>query len=291
MDREAADIYLIGHSHIVAMLDAVTNWRDKIDKEPTQDSRFGTVFQAWFTDAITPNSFQARIVDETLTMEVVEAWAISATTGIGALATIRKDSGKELQVLGNRKFLDILKTWNGLTPIVSMLRGNELSKMMLGNLPEYDFLDCEISQICKNSPLVDEVFIDALVDEKIFRVCDELLAIRTLVQNDLIHILPPPPREHPNSSVHFEALGDLISKHGFISDNLRLKWYRRYCRNMTRRLEAIGCHVLPAPTECCNSIGLLKEEFSEGLTHGNWRYGILVAKQLDRFLPTLENRQ
>jgi hypothetical protein len=49
-------------------------------------------------------------------------------------------------------------------------------------------------------------------------------------------------------------------------------------------LGAINCKVLEPPPESRNANGLLKEEYAEGLTHGNSDYGRLVANQLAREL-------
>jgi len=63
-----------------------------------------------------------------------------------------------------------------------------------------------------------------------------------------------------------------------------MKWYKRYCRRLALRLATIDCDVvLPSP-EACNAEGLLREEYAEGLTHGNNEYGKLAARQIESWL-------
>jgi hypothetical protein len=82
-------------------------------------------------------------------------------------------------------------------------------------------------------------------------------------------------------------MGELISHYGFAPDRLRLKWYRRYCRLLEARLATIGCKALAAPPEACDPDGLLREEYAEGLTHGNSAYGVMTARRVESWLREL----
>ena len=102
----------------------------------------------------------------------------------------------------------------------------------------------------------------------------------------MAHVLPPPPREHPERAIHFETLEEDLRTFGFTPVALRLKWYRRYCQLLSARLASLGCHVLSPPAAACSTDGLLQDDFAEGLTHGNRRYGRLVAEQIASWLAT-----
>ena len=224
------------------------------------------------------------LVDGRIPLKSIEAWVFSFKLSIPSLAHIENVDGASTLYL-NTEFAKVLGSWDGPTPIVSMLRGNEHASMMLNNLPAYDFVDPAVPELMKGVPIIDDVFIDQHIQNWIDAVFPSLLAIRQTARNPVIHVLPPPPRENPHLANYQEFLGKLVAQFGFVPDHLRLKWYRRYCHQLAIRLESIGCRVLPHPEEACTPDGLLKEEYAEGLTHGNGSYGALVAGKL---LSTME---
>ncbi len=285
MKQPAPDFYLIAHSHGLSLLDGITDWRKKKLVVDEHDPRYGEAFQGWFNGSIMNDPFSANVIDNTVLLNKIEAWVITCGSKIGPLAKLESKSGTpNLRI--SRKFSDILDSWNGPLPIVSMLNGNEPALTMLNRLPAYDFIDQEISAIEANVPIIDEMFIDQSISAWVSEVYFSLVAIKKLVRNKLIHVLPPPPRENPLFSQHFEVLSDLVKRHGFLSDQLRVKWYRRYCRRLITLLTSLDCNVVAPPADACNSDGLLKEEYAEGLTHGNSKYGQLIAKQIALIVPT-----
>lgn len=280
MKKRVPDLYLIAHSHGVSLLDGITDWRTKKLVVNEHDPRYGEAFQGWFNGSIMNDPFIARVIDNTVLLNNIEAWLITSGSKIGPLAKLESENG--VQVLRiSRTFSAILDSWNGSSPIVSMLNGNEHALTMLNRLPVYDFIDPEISAIEANVPIIDEMFIDQNIAAWVSEVYYSLAAIKKLVRNKLIHVLPPPPRVNPLLSQHFEVLSDLVTRHGFLSDQLRVKWYRRYCRRLTALLTSLDCNVVAPPPDACNADGLLMEEYAEGLTHGNSKYGQLIAKQIE----------
>jgi hypothetical protein len=279
VNQAAPDLYLIAHSHGVSLLDGITDWRERLKGAGGQDPRYGNAFQAWLNGSIIGDPFQVGVIDNTLPFKNMEAWVLSSRAEIGTLAELENTNGAGI-IRINEKFSRVLGTWNGSSPIVSMLYGNEYASTMLNWMPAYDFLDPEIPGIETNVPIIDDIFIEQSVSTWLGSVYSSLVAIKRLVKNKLIHILPPPPRENPQLSPHLENFGDHVAIYGFLSDRLRLKWYRRYCRHLTASLTAIDCQVLAPPRDACNANGLLKEEYAEGITHGNGQYGILLAQHL-----------
>jgi len=204
---------------------------------------------------------------------------------VGPLFQLSKaspDSPPAVQL--NPAYVEVLRSWSGGIPIVSMINGNEHALTMLNQWPPYDFLDEEVPSVESGVPIIDEVFIDEHVEPWVSAVFNQLLVVKRLAPNPLAHVLPPPPRENPQNSPHFELLRDVISTYGFAPAQLRMKWYKRYCRRLALRLATIDCDVvLPSP-EACNAEGLLREEYAEGLTHGNNEYGKLAARQIESWL-------
>jgi predicted alpha-1,6-mannanase (GH76 family) len=75
---------------------------------------------------------------------------------------------------------------------------------------------------------------------------------------------------------------ELIDRYGFVRAKLTLKWHFAYCAHMETALLEHGVRVLHPPNRARRSDGFLREELSEGLTHGNQLYGSMVWEDLDR---------
>lgn len=213
---------------------------------------------------------------------------MSAGSGIGPLIRASRSSpAAPLEIQVNPAYEQVLRSWQGTIPIVSMINGNEHALTMLNRWPPYDFMEEEIPAVEPGVPIIDDMFIAEHVEQWIAEIFFPLAALRQLASNPLIHVLPPPPREDPHNSAHFEVLRDAISRYGFASNQIRLKWYKRYCRQLSTRLSAIQCDVLAPSPEACNPHGLLRADYAEGLTHGNYKYGMLTARQIESWLHRL----
>lgn len=278
------DFFLLAHSHGVALLDGISTWRERGAVSKSEgDARYGAAFQGWFNGAVSAEPFETEVSDGHLSFKHMKAWLISSGSGIGELARLERQGGADLLLI-HQKLTDALSAWNGQRPIVSMLNGNEHAQILLKHFPAYDFIDADSLGVEAGVPVIDSAFIDQTITGWINAVLPALLAVRRMTVNPLIHVLPPPPREHPERSAHFEVMEKLVLTFGFLPGPMRLKWYRRYCRRLSTQLAAFGIRVLTAPREACTPEGLLKEEFAEGLTHGNAAYGRLVAQQLSPLL-------
>lgn len=108
---------------------------------------------------------------------------------------------------------------------------------------------------------------------------------RRLPAARVIHVLPPPPLEHPDRLPPLgRRLGALIVRYGFVRAKLRLKWHFAYCVYVEAALRERGVWVLRAPDRARTPDGFLREELGEGLTHGNAHYGAMLWTDLDRLL-------
>lgn len=288
MENTTPDFHLIAHSHGVAVLDAVSNWRKQLNSLGEHDPRYGAAFQGWFNGSITGEPFTTEINHPSIESKKIDAWIISSAAKVGQLAALKSSNGINTLYI-DEKFSAVLSAWNDSRPIVSMLNGNEHALTMLNRFPPYDFIDSEEKTLRRDVTIIDEIFIDQIISTWINAVYFSLVALRKSCNSQLIHILPPPPRENPQSSVHTEAFPEGMLENGFIPDHLRLKWYRRYCRTLAECLATINCQVLEAPAQACNPSGLLREDYAEGLTHGNMRYGELVAVQIASALQRLKH--
>ena len=280
----APDFFLLAHSHGVALLDAISDWRSRVDRNVAPDPRHGAAFQGWSQGAIPASPFEASVTRPGLTSRRFVVWVLWAKEKIGRLVTQVETAPGTIAAQINPLFHEVLLAWRGEAPIVSMMHGNEHARAMLNVWPPYDFFDAEDPGVRPDVPVIDAAFIDERIDAWCGEVFLPLSVLRHIAPNPLVHVLPPPPREHPERASHFEELQELVARHGFAPDSLRLKWYRRYCSRLSAQLEAIGCAVLRPPAEACAQSGLLREEFAEGLSHGNAAYGALTARQIESWM-------
>jgi hypothetical protein len=281
----APDFYLLAHSHGVSLLDGMTDWREAHGRGATHDPRYGDAFQGWFEGAVPRYPFDAAVVKGAPSLKKLVALVISAGTGIGPLVQpVTRPPAASLEVRVNPELANVLQAWRGHVPIVSMINGNEHALTMLNRWPPYDFIDEDVAGIDRDAPIIDEVFVNEHIEPWIASVFVPLAVLRQIAGNPLLHVLPPPPRENPQNSRHLEVLQDAVAQFGFAPDRLRLKWYRRYCRRLSERLATVGCKVLVPPPEACSPQGMLKDEYAEGLTHGNDRYGTLTATRIESWL-------
>lgn len=283
----APNFFLIAHSHGVSLLDGITDWRSVLRKDVDPDPRYGQAFQGWFQGAIPRIPFKASLTGHAPSLGQIEIWIMSDSEGVLPLVGLPQPGAEgSPQIPVNPEYLKVLQSWRGATPIISMINGNEHALTMLKRWPPFDFLEGEIP-LESEVPVIDDVFIDEHVEPWLDSVFLPLELLKHVSPNPVAHVLPPPPRENPQNSTHLEVLREAISRYGYTPDRLRLKWYRRYCRLLSTRLAAIGCDVLSPSPEACNSEGLLREDYAEGLTHGNSRYGVLTARQIESWLHGL----
>jgi len=262
------DVCILGHSHIISVLDAITDWRTKHEREiVTQSDTF---------------NLNCNVTNFAFGINIHQKWHLSSTFKI--IENIKIKNKNNFEYVINNVFLKIIKGWSGDIPIVSMLFGNEHAYAMINSLPEYDFLDEEIHSYFNGVQIVDTTYIDLHIEKWVSAIYHPLRIIRGLVPNPLIHILCPPPRESPELADDLEILIDLVRRYGFVSDSLRLKLYRRYCRKLTSALTSINCIVLTQPADAFNIDGLLKLEYAEGLTHANKYYGELLLRDLEMLI-------
>jgi hypothetical protein len=277
----ALSFYLIAHSHGIALLDAMSDWRNLWATEANVDSRFSAAFQGWFTGSMLSRPFSANIHKEYLPISTCSAWILShkESNRLGPLATLTNTQQGSMAIEINPEFHKVLSSWNNEAPIVSMLHGNEHSARLYSNYPSYDFFEPGMP-VDSTAQFLESDIIDAHVNEWIKTTLIPLIAIKTFTRNPLIHILPPPPRENPQNTSHIEGYSKYVQQGLFAPDQLRLKWYKRYCRMLADRAYSIGCQILFPPAEAISPEGLLKEEYTEGLTHGNSKYGKLLGMAL-----------
>ncbi len=283
----APDFHLLAHSHGVAFLDAATDWRSRVKLGGGADPRFGDTFQGWFGGTVPARPIELVLARPASPPRSIVAWVMPPGGAVGHLVEMVPGPDGAPQPRVNPAYVEVLREWRGHAPIVSMIRGNEHALTMLGRFPPYDFVDPEVPGFTRGVPVIDEALIERYVSPWTDMVFHPLALARREAGVPVLHVPPPPPREKAEGARHLEEMGEVVRQFGFVPESLRLKWYRRYCRQLRARLAAVGCDLLEAPREALTGAGLLREDFSEGLTHGNRRYGELVAAQVEAWIAGL----
>jgi hypothetical protein len=88
----------------------------------------------------------------------------------------------------------------------------------------------------------------------------------------------------PENASVLEVLKEPLARFGFLRPSLRLKWYRRYLDLQIPILNSIGVTVATPDYTVAIDNGYLVPGYAEGLTHGNARYGALVASHLRQII-------
>jgi len=97
----------------------------------------------------------------------------------------------------------------------------------------------------------------------------------------IVHVLPPPPHANEASMrASPEVFGQLLATQGVMPLSVRLKYYGLTCELLRTQLAPLGISCLDAPAAACDADGALRDELTQGCTHGNEGYGALVAEQL-----------
>jgi hypothetical protein len=85
-----------------------------------------------------------------------------------------------------------------------------------------------------------------------------------------------------------EVLETLLAHHGFVRPSLRLKWSLAYRARVQTALAAQGIQVMQAPRVALTAGGFLRQDLSEGLTHGNGDYGAMIWEALDSLVRSAQ---
>jgi hypothetical protein len=112
-----------------------------------------------------------------------------------------------------------------------------------------------------------------------------LEALRSATLARVVHVLPPPPKQdNEHIARHHETVfrKDLPER-GVSSPELRLKFWNLQTRILKRLCKEFQIEVLMPPKRAVNEEGFLRPEFyANDATHGNWRYGERVIRELER---------
>ena len=206
----------------------------------------------------------------------------------GWRAVIQHNNGQRT-VAASPGFIELLDHIDAKEPdqarLISFLGGNEHSSLSLLAHPQpYDFVwprDSDAPLCEGHQPLAI-----AVVEAQLLGVLQQTLAQLTMIRIRhphlaITHVLPPPPHANEDGMrASPEVFGQLLSTQGVMPLSIRMKYYGLYGELLRSQLAPLGITCLDAPAAACDANGALRDDLTQGCTHGNEAYGALVAEQL-----------
>lgn len=256
-------IALIGHSHVVALRDALGPWRRESGESLREG--FSPAFKGFHEDAIHGvHELGDRTVNGT-------------TFDLTAAITRRRKSAhwideptKQLHL--NPWLRGIYEQLSDFPVIVSAMGGDELWGYMYQDIwKNYQVAGCD--EYRRGLPTVDSGVIRITADYRVWLAIGPfMLTLNAFCPRArLILVAPPPPLSNPASTRYTEGTPQISS----LSSNVRLFWHSSQVASLQQRFGSQAL-VVTAPPEALDQGGFLRPDFSEGLTHANAEYGRLI---------------
>jgi len=276
-----SEFSLLCTSHGIALLDAITDWRDQWQSQSVDLPEHRANSQGWFNGAM-PSEFAAKVIDPQVPFDRCSVLLLPGHVQmqVGPLATIDRQDPQRPVLQLHPLLTRTLGQWQNSELIISAIGGNEYLMQVFKTSPEYDFVHPGFPTT-PGLPVLPRDVVDALMEKWTRSVVTTLIALRRMTTaKRIVQVLPPPPLEDIASMPYTEGFGDVIRQYGFVRDQLRLKWYQVYCEKVIEQAQRLDCEVILPPRASMTDSGLLLQTYAEGLTHGNQAYGALLAKQI-----------
>ena len=272
-------IAIIGHSHIVAVLDAIGQWRAPANLEggPADNSLRG-----WRSVNTAGKLFEVIPRERYKSLRGLQVTLINPGTINSAdpahLVEARLE-GRHLQFNVSNFFLKFMESTSDFDVVISVLGGALTGKALVNDLPEYDFAPFESGQ--NSYRPIDNSYVNQFVAEDVNIVLAPLMAMRLkLTKPRLVHVAPPPPPKDLSKTRVFDNLVPLVNQYGWLRPSLRLKWYSFYLSHLRAAVSKQGITLIEPGREAVSEDGFLRPDFSEDLTHGNIHYGEVIADKI-----------
>jgi hypothetical protein len=272
-------IAVIGHSHTLAFLDAISEWRPSSIEPEWLPPGFAESYRGWFSSKLDGSALPLRVKPGFEAFEGARTVLFSPHANAPDLAKLRNDGGTMTIELADR-FKRCLVQITDCDTVVSVLEGGAVC--LLNEYPDYDFAPFDGGD---HRPIDSKYIIEAVI-EQAMRVVTPLIALRTTIPGArIIHLGPLPPLEQPPDGIPLEQFAEPIAKYGLARPALRLKWFYLFRSELRRLLMRSGIPMIDEPAEALTERGFLRPEYAASLTHANAAYGALMAAQVRPLLP------
>lgn len=219
--------------------------------------------------------------------------AVSKREGKGQSAPISAHSllkDKNGVRIGSTSFERFLKLAGELGPgdvVVSMVGGNQHAVYSTIQHPQpFDFFTPDQGVSDGGAEIIPYRAIEDVFEYGLRKGDGGTLeAIRAATVARVVHVLPPPPKQDNDHIVrhHETTFREDLPQHGVSSPELRLKFWKLQSRILKRLCKEFQIEVMMPPKRAVDEGGFLRPEFyANDATHGNWRYGERVIREIER---------
>lgn len=206
---------------------------------------------------------------------------------ISAHSMLKEKNGVRIGSTSLNRFLKLIA---GLTPddvVVSMIGGNQHAVYSTIQHPQpFDFFAPGEAVPEGAAEIIPYRVMEDVFDYGLRKGDGATLeAIRAATVARVVHVLPPPPKEDNEhiSKNHETVFANDLPHRGVSSPQLRLKFWALQSRILKRLCKEFGIEVMAPPKRGVDERGFLRPEFyANDATHGNWRYGERVIRELER---------
>jgi hypothetical protein len=275
-----AKIGLIGHSHAIVFLDAISVWRSRAGLDSAFTKGFGTSLQGWFADRPVA-AFELEAKPEYAQFAGTKTILFPPKAPLALVTSRKTDSGAEIVL--SELFQQCLRELSACDTIVSILYGSQVQEMSLyKSFSDYDFAPYDAPDVLP----IDYQYIAAHLRSMAGMVMLPLKAMRHAMPSArIVHVAPPPPLEDPSKAAHTESTGaDSIPRDALARPTLRMKWHDAYVQTLRRLVWQDGVQIVEPPREAVSDRGFLREEYADSIAHANESYGRLMADHVSQLL-------
>jgi hypothetical protein len=264
-------IYLIGMSHMVSLLHAVS----------AADAGVG--LHNWDHQAA-EHFFPVSVQPGTLPGDVLKALIISSQNWT-PLAKYSEQGGQRV-LWAHEGFIGALRPLQeqqqGDT-LVSFLHGNGHAAISLLQHPApFDFVlpgHEDLGMQPGFQPVSHELIRKQIMPYQVTTIAALSMMRMLLPGMRIVHVLPPPPSSEQQIRSKPELFASRMES-GVTPLSIRIKYYLLANRVLREAMHNHGVEMLEAPAASVAADGSLRDDLSAGATHGNPAYGELLAAQL-----------
>jgi hypothetical protein len=268
-------IYLIGMSHMVSLLHAVS----AADAGVGLDNWCHQAAERFFPVAVKPGMLPG---------DALKALIISGQDWT-PLAKHSEQGGQRM-LWAHEGFIEALRPLQGQpegNALVSFLHGNGHAAISLLQHPApFDFVlpgREELGMLPGFQPVSHELIRKQLMPYQVTTIAALSMMRMLLPGMRIVHVLPPP----PSSEAQIRSKPELFAsrmENGVTPLSIRIKYYLLANQLLREAMHSHGVEMLEAPPDSVAADGGLRDELCAGATHGNQAYGELVAAQLRALL-------
>lgn len=206
---------------------------------------------------------------------------------ISAHSLLKEKNGIRVGSTSLEKFLKLIR---GLGPehvVVSMIGGNQHAVYSTIQHPRpFDFFTPEGDVAEAAGEIIPYRAIEDVFEYGLRKGDGRMIEeVRAATKARVVHVLPPPPKkENAHILKHHETIfREDLPQRGVSSPELRLKFWKLQSRILKKLCKEFQVEVMAPPKRAVDEEGFLRPEFyANDATHGNWRYGERVIRELER---------